>query len=741
MADYHPQELDKKWQKRWVDSRAFEVEVDPSKPKFYCLEMFAYPSGHAHVGHVRNYIIGDVMARTKRMRGYNVLHPFGWDAFGLPAENAAIKSGIHPEVSTRSNIAHMKGQLQRLGISYAWERELATCDPEYYKWNQWLFIRMFEKGLAYRRKSSVNWCPVDNTVLANEQVVDGGCWRCGTPVETRDLEQWFFRITAYADELLDAAVRLTAWPEKVLTMQRNWIGRSEGARVRFALADDPSKDIEVFTTRIDTIYGATFVLLAPEHPLVSTLAESSSDPPAFRRQVQVFRTQDRAARVSGEIEKQGFDTGRRAINPFTGQPVLIWIANFVLGEYGTGAVMAVPAHDQRDFEFARKFNLPIRVVVTPGGRPMPADRMTEAADAYGVLVDSGEYSGLTSEDAQKRMAAAARERGIGEATVQYRLKDWGISRQRYWGTPIPMIYCEKDGIVPVPDDQLPVKLPTVTHFTGRGDSPLAQVPEFVNVTCPTCGGPARRETDTMDTFVDSSWYFIRFTDPWTTRPTNRAVADRMMPVDQYIGGIEHAILHLLYSRFFTRAMRATKPIDLDQPFAGRFTQGMVVHETYQTANGEWVMPAEVKVEGAGEERRATLLATGEPVAIGPIEKMSKSRRNTVDPDDIIASYGADVARLFMLSDSPPERDVEWTERGVQGAWRFTQRLWRLVCEAAEVANGAPAERPARFGEAALALRKAAHGALAKVSDAIEKLNFNVGVAHIYEFANAFSGSI
>jgi len=438
--EYRPQDLDKKWQARWASSRAFEVTEDPSRPKYYCLEMFAYPSGHAHVGHVRNYIIGDVMARTKRMRGCNVLHPFGWDAFGLPAENAAIKEGIHPEQSTRANIAHMKGQLQRLGISYAWEREFATCDPEYYKWNQWLFIRMFERNLAYRRRSSVNWCPKDQTVLANEQVVDGGCWRCGTPVETRDLEQWFFRITAYADELLDATVELKKWPEKVLTMQQNWIGKSEGARVKFPM-EDGSTDIEVFTTRIDTIYGATFVLLGPEHPLVPKLADKTKDPAAFRKQAQTFRTQDRAARVSGEIEKQGFDTGFRAINPFTKQPVPIWVANFVLGDYGTGAVMAVPAHDQRDFEFARKFELPITIVIVPEDGPRPdADTMPEAADAYGRTVESGEFSNLPSEEAQRRMIAFARERGIGEGTVQYRLKDWGISRQRYWGTPIPMIH-------------------------------------------------------------------------------------------------------------------------------------------------------------------------------------------------------------------------------------------------------------------------------------------------------------
>src|SRR5690606_11954892 len=486
----------------WARTRAFEVTEDPSRPKFYCLEMFAYPSGHAHVGHVRNYMIGDVMARLKRMRGFNVLHPFGWDACGLPAENAAIKNGTHPETWTRENIAHMKGQLQRLGISYAWEREFATCDVEYYHWNQWLFTRMFEKGLAYKQRSTVNWCESCQTVLANEQVVDGGCWRCGTSVTQRDLEQWFLRITAYADELLAAADTLEAWPDKVLTMQRNWIGRSEGARVRFRLVGGDSDDqtIEVFTTRIDTIYGATFMTLAPEHPIVDRFAAEADDPAAFRARVPAFRSLDRTARLTGELEKEGFDTGRRVINPITNEEIPIWIANFVLGGYGTGAVMGVPGHDDRDAEFAQKYGLPIRTVV----------------DDNGVLVESGEYTGLPSAEGIARITAAAESRGIGQAAVQFRLKDWGVSRQRYWGTPIPIVYCEKDGAVAVPDEQLPVRLPALTSFTGRGDSPLASVPEFVNTTCPKCGGPARRETDTMDTFVDSSWYFYRFCDPTNT---------------------------------------------------------------------------------------------------------------------------------------------------------------------------------------------------------------------------------
>jgi leucyl-tRNA synthetase len=705
--EYRPQDLDRKWQHRWASSRAFEVEVDASRPKFYCLEMFAYPSGHAHVGHVRNYIIGDVMARTKRMRGYNVLHPFGWDAFGLPAENAAIKGGIHPEVSTRSNIAHMKGQLQRLGISYAWEREFATCDADYYKWNQWLFIRMFERGLAYRRRSSVNWCPVDKTVLANEQVVDGGCWRCGTPVETRDLEQWFFKITAYADELLDATDALTGWPEKVLTMQRNWIGRSEGARVKFPLASpipdpgSPIPDIEVFTTRIDTIFGATFVLLAPEHPIVAALAERSKDPASFRKQVQAFRAQDRAARISGEIEKQGFDTGFQAINPFTQEPVPIWVANFVLGDYGTGAVMAVPAHDQRDFEFARKFGLPIRVVVTPDGKPVDPARLSEAAEAYGTLVDSGEYSGLPSADAQKRMIGAAKAKGIGEGTVQYRLKDWGISRQRYWGTPIPMIYCETDGIVPVPDDQLPVELPKVAQFSGRGDSPLAQVPEFVDVTCPKCGRPARRETDTMDTFVDSSWYFYRFADPKNqVQPFDPATLKYWLPVDFYSGGVEHAILHLIYSRFFARVFRDLGLVDHSEPFSQLLTQGMVLKD-------------------------------------GAV--MSKSKGNVVDPDTMLQKYGADALRLYVMFVAPPEKEVEWTDAGLEGSFRFLARVWRMLDHWCETIAGEGIDDPGTgdsLNADERALRRKTHDTIRRVTADIEqRQQLNTAVSAMMELVN------
>jgi leucyl-tRNA synthetase len=693
MPDYHPQTLDSKWQERWQRARAFEVSVDPSRPKFYCLEMFAYPSGHAHVGHVRNYIIGDVMARTKRMRGYNVLHPFGWDAFGLPAENAAIKNGIHPEVSTRANIAHMKGQLQRLGISYAWERELATCDPEYYKWNQWLFIRMFEKGLAYRRKSSVNWCPVDHTVLANEQVVDGKCWRCDTPVETRDLEQWCFRITAYADELLHASDRLEKWPEKVLTMQRNWIGRSEGARVSFPLEGDPATAIDVFTTRIDTIYGATFVVLGPEHPLVQTLAERSSDPEFLRKQVQTFRLQDRTARISGELEKQGFDTGFKAINPFTNETVPVWVANFVLGDYGTGAIMAVPAHDERDHEFATKYGLPIRPVVQGPSDALP---MTQ----YGISIDSGEFSGLPTEEAQKKMIAAARKGGFGEGTVQYRLKDWGISRQRYWGTPIPMIVCPTDGIVPVPDDQLPVVLPPMAEFTGRGDSPLATVPQFVNVTCPKCGGAARRETDTMDTFVDSSWYFYRFADPRNqSQAFDPAAVKYWLPVDFYSGGVEHAILHLIYSRFFARVFRDVGMVSHDEPFTQLLTQGMVLKD-------------------------------------GKV--MSKSKGNVVDPDSMLQKYGADALRLYVMFVAPPENEVEWTDTGLEGSFRFLGRTWRLVEHWAPAIRTAPATPPdaGALNQAERAVRRKTHDTIRRVTGDIEqRQQLNTAVSAMMELVN------
>jgi leucyl-tRNA synthetase len=701
VADYRPQEIEKKWQDRWRETRAFEVEVDTTRPKFYCLEMFAYPSGHAHVGHVRNYMIGDIMARMKRMRGFNVLHPFGWDAFGLPAENAAIKNRTHPETWTLENIAHMKGQLQRLGISYAWEREIATCQPEYYRWNQWLFTRMFEKGLAYRRRSNVNWCESCATVLANEQVVDGGCWRCGTPVTTRDLEQWFLRITAYADELLDALPTLTDWPEKVLTMQRNWIGRSEGARVRFPIASGPSPTaevVEVFTTRIDTIYGANFVLLAPEHPLVERFAAESPDPIAFRAKVAAFRAQDRTARMTGEIEKEGFDTGRRVINPFTHAPVPVWIANFVLGEYGTGAVMAVPAHDQRDFEFARKYGLPVTVVIQPEGQMLDGDSLAEAFTDDGVLVGSGSFSGLHTDEARRTMTAEAAAHGIGGGTIQYRLKDWGVSRQRYWGTPIPIVQCEKCGLVAVPDEDLPVRLPNITEFTGRGDSPLAHVPEFVNVACPKCGGPARRETDTMDTFVDSSWYYYRYCDPTNeSLPFDPKAVAYWGPVDFYSGGVEHAILHLIYSRFFSRVFRDVGLVSIDEPFTRLLTQGMVLRH-------------------------------------GAV--MSKSKGNVVDPDDMISRYGADALRLYVMFVAPPEKEVEWTDSGLEGSYRFLGRVWRVADHLIPALSGAPAVTGLVLDPDERGLRRATHRTIDRVTRDIDpRMHLNTAISAVMELVN------
>ncbi len=713
MADYVPQQIEQKWQQHWADAGAFEVTEDRSRPKFYCLEMFAYPSGHAHVGHVRNYIIGDIVARLKRMQGFNVLHPFGWDAFGLPAENAAIKNKLHPETWTLDNIAYMKGQLQRLGISYAWGREIATCLPEYYHWNQWLFVRMYERGLAYRRRSSVNWCPSCQTVLANEQVVDGGCWRCGSSVSQRDLEQWFFRITQYADELLSAADGLADWPEKVLTMQRNWIGRSEGTRVAFPLpAGDRAAEIagpdwaggplgvEVFTTRIDTIFGATFVLLAPEHPLVERFVAQASDPAAMRAQLERFKRQDRLARLSGEVEKEGFDTGRTVINPFTKQPVPVWVANFVLGEYGTGAVMAVPAHDERDFEFARKYGLPVKAVVQPlEGPRLDGDTMAAAFVEDGRLDDSGEFNGLPSREGWERMARHAEKHGIGARTVQFRLKDWGISRQRYWGTPIPMIHCPSCGIVPVPDADLPVALPRLVEFSGRGDSPLAQIPEFVNVACPACGAAARRETDTMDTFVDSSWYFYRFCDAHNGQAAfDPAKVAYWAPVDFYSGGVEHAILHLIYSRFFARVFRDLGMVEHDEPFARLLTQGMVLKD-------------------------------------GNV--MSKSKGNVVDPDDMIRKYGADALRLYVMFVAPPEKEVEWTDAGLEGSARFLARVWRFVEPLCATLRGAaPLAEGADLAPAERALRRKTHQTVQKVTaDLYPRVHLNTAVSALMELVN------
>jgi leucyl-tRNA synthetase len=647
VADYNPQEIEAKWQKRWAEARVFETEADPAKPKYYVLEMLPYPSGTMHMGHMRNYAIGDVVARVKRMRGFNVLHPMGWDAFGLPAENAAIKNNTHPRVWTNNNIAEFQRTLRRFGFSYDWRREISTCEPEYYRWNQWFFLRMLEKGLAYRKKSRVNWCPKCCTVLANEQVVNGGyCWRHeDTLVESRELEQWFLKTTAYADQLVDDLKQLEGtWPERVITMQRNWIGRSQGARVKFEIADLSSvKPIEIFTTRIDTIYGATAIILAPSHPLVTRLLQGS---PA-REQAEPQLAQMKQASVKAEdlatAEKIGFFTGRHATNPFSGEKIPIWVGNFVLMEYGTGAIMGVPAHDGRDFEFCRKYDLPIRVVIQPTtGESLVEEKMTVAFDEHqnGKLVNSGSFNGLSPDEAIAKMTAFAEKKGFGHGEVIFRLRDWGISRQRYWGTPIPVVYCPEHGLQAVPDKDLPVLLPPNPKLTGEGESPLASTPEFVNTTCPKCGGPAKRETDTMDTFVDSSWYFYRYCDPHNDKaPFDSTKVAYWFPIDQYIGGITHAILHLLYSRFWCKVMRDLGLVTHNEPIARLFTQGMVQK--------------------------------------GGVA-MSKSRGNVVGAIDMAEKYGADTGRLYTLFAAPPEKDLEWSEESIEGSWRFLNRVFRLI---------------------------------------------------------------
>ena len=708
MRTYDPQAIERKWQQHWRETSAFEVAEDPDRAKFYCLVMFAYPSGHAHVGHVRNYMIGDVIARMERMRGRNVLYPFGWDAFGLPAENAAIQHGTHPETWTRANIAHMKGQLQRLGISYAWDRELATCDASYYRWNQWLFLKMYERDLAYRRRSQVNWCPQCQTVLANEQVSDGACWRCDSAVEDRELDQWFFRITRYAPDLLEGIETLDRWPAKVLTMQRNWIGRSEGAILQFAVApgaDQACDPIEVFTTRVDTLFGATFVLLAPEHPLVDRMAATNPEPARFRARVAQFRALDRTARRTGQIDKEGVETNWHAIHPFTRERVPIWVANFVLAEYGTGAVMAVPAHDQRDFEFARKYSLPIRVVIQPeAAAPLDAATLGAASPAPGCLVASGEFTGLSSAEAMVAITRGAEARGIGRAHVQYRLKDWGISRQRYWGTPIPIVYCGACGTQPVPYDDLPVELPPLPEVKGRGVSPLAEVPDFVETTCPACGGAATRETDTMDTFVDSSWYFYRYCDSRNAAaPFDSRKVQYWGPVDFYSGGVEHAILHLIYARFICRVLADLGMVGHKEPFARLLTQGMVLR------NGA---------------------------------VMSKSKGNVVDPDEMLATHGADALRLYEMFVAPPEKEIEWTDAGLEGSARFLLRVWRLVQSVMEAAGGDTA--PAALEDAALdgrarALRRSTHETIRRVTQDIDpRVHLNTAVAALMELVNAIA---
>jgi leucyl-tRNA synthetase len=743
---YNARDAEPRWQRQWDEKAIFSSKNDDPRPKYYVLEMFPYPSGRIHIGHVRNYTLGDVLARFMRAKGFNVLHPMGWDAFGLPAENAAIERKVAPKAWTYDNIAAMKKQLRSIGLSLDWSREFATCDPSYYKHQQKMFLDFLRAGLAEREKRKINWDPVDMTVLANEQVIDGKGWRSGAVVEQREMNQWVFKITKYSQELLEALDGLDRWPDKVRLMQRNWIGRSEGLLIRFALDTKTTpageSELKIFTTRPDTLFGAKFMAISADHPLATAAAAKNPKLAAFIAEIKRIGT---AQEVIDTAEKQGFDTGIRAVHPFDPSWKLpVYVANFVLMEYGTGAIFGCPAHDQRDLDFVNKYALGNIPVVCPEGQDPKTFVITDAAyDGDGRMINSRFLDGMTidqaKEEVAKRLESELRGNApVGERQVNFRLRDWGISRQRYWGCPIPVIHCPKCDVVPVPDKDLPVTLPEDATFDRPGNA-LDHHPTWKHVTCPQCGGKAQRETDTMDTFVDSSWYFARFTDPWNDKaPTTPAVADRMMPVDQYIGGVEHAILHLLYSRFFTRAMKATGHIDMKEPFAGMFTQGMVVHETYQKKDGTYVTPAEVTVETGGNGRRAVLTATGEEVTIGAIEKMSKSKKNTVDPDDIIATYGADVARWFMLSDSPPDRDVIWSDERVQGASRFVQRLWRLVNDSADIANGAPAARPASFGAEALALRKAAHGALDKVSGGIERLHFNVCLAHIREAANALS---
>ncbi len=725
------------WQAAWAERNCFAVQDVPEdgRPKYYVLEMFPYPSGKIHMGHVRNYTLGDVVARYKRARGYTVLHPMGWDAFGLPAENAARERGVHPAVWTRENIATMRAELQRMGLSIDWAREFATCDPEYYGQQQRLFLDMMAAGLVDRRKSAVNWDPVDGTVLANEQVIDGRGWRSGAPVEKKRLSQWFLRITRFAAELRDGLRELDRWPERVRAMQENWIGYSTGARVRFPVVrgEEGIDAVEVYTTRPDTLFGMSFLAVAPEHPLADAVGRRDPEAAAFIAECRRLGTSEAVIETA---EKRGYDTGLRVGHPFlAGATFPVWIANFVLMEYGAGAVFGCPAHDQRDLEFARAYGLKVMpVVLPPGADPATFAVGDEAYTGPGTVIHSAFLDGLDVARAKEAAIAALEERGAGDGVTNWRLRDWGVSRQRYWGCPIPVIHCPSCGAVPVPPDQLPVVLPVDVTFDRPGN-PLDHHPTWKHVVCPSCGGPAERETDTFDTFVDSSWYFARFCSPHAAGPLARAAVDHWLPVDQYIGGIEHAILHLLYSRFFTRAMRLTGHVGLDEPFAGLFTQGMVTHESYRGADGRWLYPAEVDRRADGQVVHRD---TGEAVTVGRIELMSKSKRNTVDPGAIIDRYGADTARWFILSDNPPDRDMEWTESGVSGSFRFVQRVFRLVeVFVSEEGNPAATALPAASGPA-LALRRTTHRAIASVTEALEAFTFNVAVARLYEFANAIA---
>ena len=742
---YNPRDAEPRWQNAWDERKLFETDNDDPRPKYYVLEMFPYPSGRIHIGHVRNYAMGDVIARYKRARGFNVLHPMGWDAFGLPAENAAMQNKVHPREWTYRNIDAMRAQLRSMGLSLDWSREFATCDAAYYGHQQQLFLDFLDKGLAYRKQSKVNWDPVDMTVLANEQVIDGCGWRSGAPVEQRELTQWFFKITDFSEELLQALDDLDQWPEKVRLMQKNWIGRSEGLHIRWEIVDGTAPAgqtvLEVYTTRPDTLFGASFMAVAANHPLAVAAAQKDAALAEFCDECCRMGTSVAALETA---EKKGYDTGIRVRHPFDEEWTLpVYVANFVLMDYGTGAIFGCPSGDQRDLDFANKYGLPVVAVVMPKDADPATFQITE--EAYvddGVMINSRFLDGISPTDAFDETARRLESDKLageskGRRETNYRLRDWGVSRQRFWGCPIPIIHCDTCGVVPVPRADLPVVLPDDIEFDQPGNA-LDHHPTWRNASCPQCGADARRETDTMDTFVDSSWYFARFTAPWENEPTDRQAATKWLPVDQYIGGIEHAILHLLYSRFFTRAMRVSGHVDLKEPFKGLFTQGMVVHETY-LKDSEWLMPIDVRVEEKDGRRRAFSIESGEEVKIGPIEKMSKSKRNVVDSDDILASFGADTARFFMLSDSPPERDVIWTEAGVEGAHRFVQRVWRLLAEAAPALRNIEA-KPANE-RLALSISKAAHKALKQVGEDYDRLAFNKAVAQIHEFVNALANPL
>jgi leucyl-tRNA synthetase len=729
MARYNPKDVEPKWRDAWAKADVFRTPEGASdKPKYYMLEMFPYPSGRIHVGHVRNYAMGDVVARFKRARGFNVLHPMGWDAFGMPAENAAMERGVHPAGWTYDNIAAMREQLKLLGLSIDWSREFATCDPEYYGQQQRWFLKLLQRGLVYRKEAQVNWDPVDMTVLANEQVIDGRGWRSGAVVEKRKLTQWFLRITDYADELLEGLTTLDRWPDKVRLMQENWIGKSRGLRFSFKWAGEApagmAEGLEVYTTRPDTLYGASFVGIAPDHPLAEQLAAADPKVAAFVAECRKGGTSEADIEAA---DKLGLNTGVEVVHPFDPEWKLpVWIANFILMDYGTGAIFGCPAHDQRDLDFARKYGLPVRpVVLPPAADPKAFDVEDEAYVGPGTIFNSEFMDGMEVEPAKAAAIERIEAQQQGQGATVYRLRDWGVSRQRYWGCPIPVIHCEKCGVQPVPDDQLPVVLPDDVAFDKPGN-PLLRHPTWRHTTCPNCGGKAERETDTLDTFVDSSWYFARFADPTAETPIDKAAADYWMPVDQYIGGIEHAVLHLLYARFITRALKDEGMLSVAEPFAGLFTQGMVTHETYRTQEGDWVEPSFVQLAGDGRARVAKHRDSGQQLVIGDIEKMSKSKKNVVAPEDIFESYGVDAARLFVMSDSPPERDVQWTTGGVEGAGRFVQRVWaEFDSQPGETPNVAPDPE----------LRKATHKLIKAVTESIEGFRFNSGVARLYEFLN------